>query len=103
MGNICRVLTEKCVGCGICERNCPTGAIHVVDRKATINDKCVGCNICFKVCRKEAVEKIDVPEGQRPVRLLPRTLQCTRGLPGFLPALPQRERKARAYRADQHR
>ena len=35
MGNICRVLTEKCVGCGICERNCPTGAIHVVDRKAT--------------------------------------------------------------------
>ena len=63
MGNICRVLTEKCVGCGICERNCPTGAIHVVDRKATINDKCVGCNICFKVCRKEAVEKIDVPEG----------------------------------------
>lgn len=63
MGNICRVLTEKCVGCGICERNCPTGAIHVVDRKATIDDKCVGCNICFKVCRKEAVEKIDVPEG----------------------------------------
>lgn len=38
MGNICRVLTEKCVGCGICERNCPTGAIHVVDRKATINE-----------------------------------------------------------------
>ena len=27
MGNICRVLTEKCVGCGICERVCSFGAI----------------------------------------------------------------------------
>ena len=63
MANICRIITDKCVGCGICAKNCPTEAITIVDRKAVIDCKCVGCNICFKVCRKDAVEKIAVPEG----------------------------------------
>ena len=63
MANICRIITDKCVGCGICAKNCPTEAITIVDRKAVIDSKCVGCNICFKVCRKDAVEKIAVPKG----------------------------------------
>ncbi len=63
MGNICRILTDKCVGCGLCRKNCPTEAITITDRKAHIDEKCVGCNICFRVCPKDAVEKIDVPAG----------------------------------------
>ncbi len=42
---------EKCKGCGVCEQNCPTGAIFVVDKKAVIDGKkCVNCGVCVRVC-----------------------------------------------------
>lgn len=60
MGNLCSIIASECVGCGICERNCPIGAIEIIDHKAFIDTTCVGCNICFKVCPKDAVKKIEV-------------------------------------------
>lgn len=42
---------EKCRGCGVCEKNCPTGAVNVVDRKAVIGVKCVNCGVCIRVCK----------------------------------------------------
>ena len=51
--------TEKCVGCGLCRRNCPVGCIageprqpHVIDDSA-----CVRCGACFDVCRFAAVRR----------------------------------------------
>lgn len=48
---------EKCVGCGLCRRNCPVSCIageprqpHVIDDAA-----CVRCGTCFEVCRFGAV------------------------------------------------
>jgi NADH:ubiquinone oxidoreductase subunit F (NADH-binding)/(2Fe-2S) ferredoxin/Pyruvate/2-oxoacid:ferredoxin oxidoreductase delta subunit len=48
---------EKCVGCGLCRRNCPTHCIsgdprkpHVIDQEA-----CIRCGQCFEVCRFGAV------------------------------------------------
>lgn len=48
-----------CIGCGICEKNCPKDAIHVVDNVAVIDqEKCIGCGICAKKCPKHIIEMI---------------------------------------------
>lgn len=50
------VAYEKCVGCGMCTKNCAHDAITITDKKATINhDKCVGCGRCIGSCIKDAV------------------------------------------------
>lgn len=70
------ILPDKCQGCLICLRNCPTEAIvggkrliHVVEQS-----KCIKCGTCLDVCppRFNAVvkvsgEKIEVPEKPMPV------------------------------------
>ena len=56
MANICRIITDKCVGCGICAKNCPTEAITIVDNCAVIDyEKCVGCAACTVSCRKKII------------------------------------------------
>lgn len=47
---------EKCVGCVMCMRACPTKAIRVRKGKALIlSDRCVDCGECFRVCPHDAV------------------------------------------------
>lgn len=47
---------ECCIGCGMCERNCLYGGVHVEDGKACISeDKCVGCGHCFAYCPVGAI------------------------------------------------
>ena len=41
-----RVIEEKCVGCGLCARECPQSAITVSNKKASIDKyKCVFCKL----------------------------------------------------------
>lgn len=45
-----------CIACGICERNCPHDAIHVVNNLAEIDyDKCTNCMICVEKCPTKAI------------------------------------------------
>ena len=45
-----------CIGCGICFRNCQSGAITVVDNHAVIDqEKCVGCGVCAEKCPKKII------------------------------------------------
>jgi len=54
------VNSEKCVGCGLCVKDCFPGDIEIVDGKAKINNiKCFKCGHCIAVCPKGAVSTDD--------------------------------------------
>ncbi|KAF0197916.1 MAG: Fe-only hydrogenase subunit beta [Bacteroidetes bacterium] len=48
---------EKCNGCTVCAKKCPTTAIIGSPRNPhfIIEDKCTGCGICYDVCKFVAV------------------------------------------------
>ena len=50
------VNNEKCVGCGICVKDCFPKCIELIDEKAKINNvTCMKCGHCIAVCPKGAV------------------------------------------------
>jgi NADH:ubiquinone oxidoreductase subunit F (NADH-binding) len=52
-----RVIVEKCTGCGLCVKVCPTGAI-TGPRKEVHNlnqSKCIKCRACFEICKFDAI------------------------------------------------
>jgi NADH:ubiquinone oxidoreductase subunit F (NADH-binding)/(2Fe-2S) ferredoxin/NAD-dependent dihydropyrimidine dehydrogenase PreA subunit len=53
------LITDKCVGCTLCARNCPVACIsgdrkqrHTIDQ-----DKCIKCGVCFETCKFHAIDK----------------------------------------------
>lgn len=46
----------KCIGCGMCRRDCPADNISIMDKKAVIKSQaCIKCGHCVAVCPKAAV------------------------------------------------
>ncbi len=51
--------TDKCMGCTNCIKRCPTEAIRVRNKKATIiTERCIGCGECIRVCPHHAKKAI---------------------------------------------
>ena len=46
---------SKCVGCGLCAKNCPTHNIEIKDGKAYASCQCTMCYRCVDFCPKQAV------------------------------------------------
>ncbi len=56
------VVAQKCLGCGLCVIRCPSGAITIKGKTASIDDKkCIGCGDCLVACRSDA---INIPWGE---------------------------------------
>lgn len=50
-----------CIGCKICEKNCESGAIKVIDNLARIDySLCNSCGKCFEVCPRHIIWSADL-------------------------------------------
>jgi len=48
-------ISDACVGCGQCVKNCPVNNLSLVDGKAVSAGKCAMCYRCVSICPKQAV------------------------------------------------
>ncbi len=48
-----------CIGCMLCQKNCPEGAVQVSEFLAHIDqDKCTSCGTCFEKCPRKTIRKL---------------------------------------------
>lgn len=60
------VCTNGCIGCKICEKKCPHGAVIVADNHAVIDyDKCTSCGTCVSACPRKCLVNITCTHSEK--------------------------------------
>jgi ferredoxin len=59
-------VSEDCTACGLCERVCPTGALHVLKQEEAFTiafapDHCTACDLCVGYCEPGALQAAGGP------------------------------------------
>jgi len=54
-------ITSDCIGCTLCTRQCPTGAISGMPKEVQTIDaeRCIDCGLCGRVCPKSAIKDMN--------------------------------------------
>lgn len=53
------IVHRKCNGCGLCQKQCPFGAIDMADDKPQLNAACKVCGLCLKACPNQAIIRLE--------------------------------------------
>lgn len=55
------LIDNKCTGCKVCVKKCPTEVFELVSKKARVKklDDCMACKLCEVVCPVKAIQVLD--------------------------------------------
>ncbi len=49
------IISDACIGCGLCSKECPMGNIQVKDKRAVSGNRCTMCYRCISLCPQKAI------------------------------------------------